>query len=56
MSPVPDVLSAQGIRSSRPLRAWQRDALEAYFADRPEDFLVTATPGSGKTKIGRAHV
>ena len=37
----------------RPLRAWQREALEAYDAavDRGEgrDFLVTATPGSGKT-------
>ncbi len=32
------------------LRAWQRAALERYRdAQRPRDFLVTATPGSGKT-------
>jgi superfamily II DNA or RNA helicase len=33
----------------RPLRAWQRAALEAYGDGAHEDFLVTATPGSGKT-------
>ena len=37
----------------RPLRAWQREALAAYDAavERGEgrDFLVTATPGAGKT-------
>lgn len=49
MSAEPNLLSAQGIAGSRPLRAWQRDALATYFAGRPEDFLVTATPGSGKT-------
>ncbi len=49
MSAEPNLLSAQGIAGSQPLRAWQRDALETYFAGRPEDFLVTATPGSGKT-------
>jgi len=33
-----------------PLRAWQRAALSAYLAESPRrDFLVTATPGSGKT-------
>jgi superfamily II DNA or RNA helicase len=31
------------------LRAWQREALEAYFVHEPRDFLVAATPGSGKT-------
>ena len=32
------------------LRAWQRDALHRYRAEpRRRDFLVTATPGSGKT-------
>jgi superfamily II DNA or RNA helicase len=32
------------------LRAWQRAALEAYRGEpRRRDFLVTATPGSGKT-------
>ena len=33
-----------------PLRSWQRAALTAYLAQpRRRDFLVTATPGSGKT-------
>ncbi|MEO7373843.1 MAG: DEAD/DEAH box helicase [Terrimesophilobacter sp.] len=31
------------------LRAWQKEALEAYFVHEPRDFLVAATPGSGKT-------
>ena len=31
------------------LRAWQQEALEAYFAREPRDFLVAATPGAGKT-------
>lgn len=32
------------------LRAWQRAALAAYEAESPRrDFLVTATPGAGKT-------
>jgi superfamily II DNA or RNA helicase len=32
------------------LRAWQRTALTAYEAESPRrDFLVTATPGAGKT-------
>ena len=31
------------------LRAWQAEALEAYFLNEPRDFLVAATPGSGKT-------
>jgi superfamily II DNA or RNA helicase len=31
------------------LRAWQRRALEAYDAAGARDFLVTATPGAGKT-------
>ncbi len=34
----------------RPLRAWQRAALDLYDAEPGrEDFLVTATPGAGKT-------
>ena len=37
------------------LRAWQRDALEAYRAvPRRRDFLVTATPGAGKTTFALA--
>jgi superfamily II DNA or RNA helicase len=40
---------------ARRLRAWQRSALAQYAAqDRPKDFLVTATPGSGKTAYALA--
>jgi superfamily II DNA or RNA helicase len=40
---------------NQPLRAWQRAALEAYEAQNPRrDFLVTATPGSGKTAFALA--
>src|SRR3954468_9651604 len=35
--------------SARPLRAWQEAALEEYEQSSPKDFLVTATPGAGKT-------
>jgi superfamily II DNA or RNA helicase len=35
--------------TSRPLRAWQQQALTQYEEDFPKDFLVTATPGAGKT-------
>ncbi|MGY1600879.1 DEAD/DEAH box helicase [Geodermatophilus sp. SYSU D00815] len=35
--------------TSRPLRAWQQAALDQYEAQSPKDFLVTATPGAGKT-------
>jgi superfamily II DNA or RNA helicase len=31
------------------LRAWQREALEAYNLADKRDFLVAATPGAGKT-------
>ncbi|HTZ45730.1 MAG TPA: DEAD/DEAH box helicase family protein [Jatrophihabitans sp.] len=31
------------------LRRWQREALARYQAETPKDFLVTATPGAGKT-------
>jgi superfamily II DNA or RNA helicase len=31
------------------LRAWQREAYEAYFARPRRDFLLVATPGAGKT-------
>ncbi len=35
---------------TRGLRTWQREALDAYAAaGAPNDFLVTATPGAGKT-------
>jgi superfamily II DNA or RNA helicase len=42
-----------GPRSLR-LRAWQRDALARYRSERRRDFLVTATPGSGKTTFALA--
>jgi superfamily II DNA or RNA helicase len=32
-------------------RSWQTAALERYAAHRSNDFLVTATPGSGKTRF-----
>jgi superfamily II DNA or RNA helicase len=34
---------------ARPLRAWQREAIAAYQQADSRDFLVTATPGAGKT-------
>jgi len=36
------------------LRPWQRTALAAYLAADGKDFLVTATPGSGKTTFALA--
>ncbi|MGH8859660.1 MAG: DEAD/DEAH box helicase [Jatrophihabitantaceae bacterium] len=46
---APRERSIRPIRS-RALRAWQRDALDAYEGENPRrDFLVTATPGAGKT-------
>ncbi|SEP09590.1 DEAD/DEAH box helicase [Trujillonella endophytica] len=36
-------------RTSRPLRAWQQAALTRYEELSPKDYLVTATPGAGKT-------
>jgi superfamily II DNA or RNA helicase len=35
--------------SAPPLRAWQQAALKQYEEQSPKDFLVTATPGAGKT-------
>ncbi|MFL6075166.1 MAG: DEAD/DEAH box helicase [Mycobacteriales bacterium] len=34
------------------LRAWQAEALRQYHEARPRDFLVSATPGAGKTRFG----
>ena len=39
---------------ARPLRAWQAEAIEKYETEAPSDFLVTATPGAGKTTFGLA--
>jgi superfamily II DNA or RNA helicase len=36
------------------LRPWQREALSAYEAAQPTDFLVSATPGAGKTTFALA--
>jgi superfamily II DNA or RNA helicase len=36
------------------LRAWQRDALAKYETEARKDFLVTATPGAGKTTFALA--
>lgn len=33
------------------LRLWQRRATEGFFAHEKPDFLVSATPGAGKTKF-----
>lgn len=48
---APRAAQAPGDPRARPrLRAWQRAALAEYRAEpRRRDFLVTATPGSGKT-------
>jgi superfamily II DNA or RNA helicase len=38
----------KGVKVSQPLRVWQQDALRTFAKD-PEDFLLVATPGAGKT-------
>ncbi|MEJ3404096.1 DEAD/DEAH box helicase family protein [Rathayibacter sp. YIM 133350] len=57
--PVPGTSAAEHLSPAFPeraawgtadkLRAWQAEALEAYFANEPRDFLAAATPGAGKT-------
>lgn len=47
-------LPSPAVAPGRPLRAWQREALAAYRAADAVDFLVTATPGSGKTAFALA--
>ncbi|MDP9433360.1 MAG: DEAD/DEAH box helicase family protein, partial [Actinomycetota bacterium] len=39
---------------ARPLRGWQAEALEQYLTAGAQDFLVTATPGAGKTRFALA--
>jgi len=52
---LPSVSPSTGNPSEPPLRAWQRQAIDAYDrAGEPTDFLVTATPGSGKTTFSLA--
>jgi superfamily II DNA or RNA helicase len=47
LSPAYPERAARGTVSA--LRAWQQEALDAYFAGTHRDFLVSATPGAGKT-------
>ena len=45
-----------GLPASPPhaLRGWQREALARYLAADADDYLVTATPGAGKTTFALA--
>jgi len=50
-------MTAQPVETERPalrLRAWQAEALARYRENTPADFLVTATPGAGKTSFALA--
>lgn len=47
LSPAYPARAARGTADR--LRAWQAEALEAYFEREPRDFLAAATPGAGKT-------
>ena len=47
LSPSFPERAARGTASK--LRAWQAEALDAYFENEPKDFLAAATPGAGKT-------
>lgn len=47
MTTLPDADSAPVV--SQFLRRWQIDALRSYLAADSSDFLITATPGAGKT-------
>ncbi|MBV9096980.1 MAG: DEAD/DEAH box helicase [Frankiaceae bacterium] len=40
--------------AASPLRGWQREALARYLAADTDDYLVTATPGAGKTTFALA--
>lgn len=42
---------------TKPLRDWQQEFQEIYFAKLPRDFLLVATPGAGKTTaaLSAAH-
>ncbi len=45
-------MTRTGIPSWRlPLRAWQSAAFDAWNVERPQDALVVATPGAGKTRF-----
>lgn len=47
LSPAYPERAARGTADK--LRAWQAEALDAYFENEPRDFLAAATPGAGKT-------
>ena len=47
LSPAYPERAARGTVSA--LRAWQQEALDRYFSGTHRDFLVSATPGAGKT-------
>ena len=47
LSPSYPERAARG--TAEKLRAWQAEALDAYFEHEPRDFLAAATPGAGKT-------
>ncbi|MGL4339834.1 MAG: DEAD/DEAH box helicase [Rhodoglobus sp.] len=47
LSPSYPERAARG--TAQKLRAWQAEALDAYFQHEPRDFLTAATPGAGKT-------
>src|SRR3954467_640078 len=38
--------------TTRPLRTWQQEALEAVFSHTGDAFLASATPAAGKTTFG----
>ena len=41
----------KGSHQPMQLRQWQRRAVDAFYAANSENFLVSATPGAGKTKF-----
>src|SRR6185436_5344850 len=51
LSPAPTTRLAAW-PASRPLRAWQREALQAVAEHEGESFLASATPAAGKTTFG----
>src|SRR3954449_10817463 len=51
---MPAGASRSARNEPQPLRAWQRQALAAYVRSGSVDYLVTATPGAGKTTFALA--
>ncbi len=49
-APLPPAYPDRAAWGTAPsLRAWQTEAVQAYFERRPRDYLAVATPGAGKT-------